>query len=102
MFQENGYITEQDFSNRLQLLQCCGIQPDSMREYGNHIILKRNGSWSHVGCQSDDFSEYFEIYTGDRDRFNWVNDKLEIACGLMDYPFLRMEWSDDEKSVEIS
>lgn len=75
------------------------IQPSSiMKQLDDKIILKRDGMWSEVGCQADKFDKYFKIYTGDRDRFNWVNDKLEIACELMGYPFLRMEWGNE--SVE--
>ena len=96
MFQENGYLTDQSLQERMIRLQIQGIiQPLIMRQLNDPIILKRDGDWSEIGCQSaDKFDKYFKIYTGDRDRFDWVNDKLKVACKFMDYPFLRMEWDD--------
>ena len=91
-FQENGYVTVENLQDRLYRLW-------TTAEKGN-TVLRRDGEWSDAGCHiktadMDVFKKYFRIYTGDRDRFAWVNAKLKAACEPMGYPFVETKWDDD-------
>ena len=89
-FQENGYITEECVFNRILRLQMRYVIVASiMKHKGEALTLRHDGIWSDFGTDSSggQFLLHFRIYTGDKDRFNWVNDKFAAACERAGYPF---------------
>jgi hypothetical protein len=97
-FQENGYVTVDGLVERILRLQMRYIIVASlMKHKGETLTLKRYGDWSDFGTDSlDMFLVHFRIYTGDKERFNWVSDKFKVACDSVFYPFRRTEWGEDE------
>lgn len=94
-FQENGYVTVDDLVDRIYRLQvrCIISSPAIMTKKGEALSLERFGDWSvFVAGDQDMVVKQFKIYTGDIDRFNWVNDKFELACRSAGYPFLKKDW----------